>query len=572
MKNFLKRQKMLSHPHILKGGFSRIASLITFAFTFSLPVVAFAQNLNVNLSASDVAENVTTGVSELPGLLVGLTYLLGLVLGVLGILKLKDHVENPSQTPLRTPLIRLAVGGALFALPLIYEAMQTLINNGVDGLFDNTQFTMTNLISGLLGALGGALGGLTTDLNAVMGTFIVSIRETPALIVAVTYSLGLIAGVAALLKLKDHVENPDQTPIREALARFAFGGAMFAIPTIFMASAGLINGTGGVSLMGQVASGLGVMDWFRSTWSGGLLGGFCNPVGTSLGDSICGAILHSGAAPAFLTAMSYMFGLVLVVWGVIKLRDHALNPQQTKVTEGVARLIAGGMFFVLPVTVEAVRGTTTPIALTLASALKGYTDYNETIPDACEGLDGALACFMGDTVGPIHSMLNFFTFTVGMIFIMIGVSRMIKSAQDGPKGPGGLGTMMTFAVGGLLISYNELMRAFGKSFFGGGLGALNPLYNVHTNAELQYTTGIDPAELAHAHTVISAVIKFMIVVGLISFIRGLFIVRSVAEGGQASMMAGVTHLVGGALAVNLGPLINAVQQTLGITTFGITFS
>ena len=64
----------------------------------------------------------------------------------------------------------------------------------------------------------------------------------------------------------------------------------------------------------------------------------------------------------------------------------------------------------------------------------------------------------------------------------------------------------------------------------------------------------------------------MTIVGLISFVRGIFIIRSVAEGsGQASIMAGVTHLVGGALAVNLGPLLAAVQWTLGITDYGIRF-
>ena len=81
------------------------------------------------------------------------------------------------------------------------------------------------------------------------------------------------------------------------------------------------------------------------------------------------------------------------------------------------------------------------------------------------------------------------------------------------------------------------------------------------------------AEQQHVHTTIAAIIKFMIVVGLVSFVRGLFIIRDVSEGSQqASLMAGITHIVGGALAVNLGPLINAVQATLGIGAYGITFS
>jgi hypothetical protein len=82
---------------------------------------------------STIAENVNTSISSLPGLLTGLAYMFGILLGVLGILKIKDHVENPSQTQLSHGAIRLAAGGALFALPIVYEAMQETIDDGAKG-------------------------------------------------------------------------------------------------------------------------------------------------------------------------------------------------------------------------------------------------------------------------------------------------------------------------------------------------------------------------------------------------------------------------------------------------------
>jgi hypothetical protein len=72
---------------------------------------------------SKIAQNITTSTASIPGLLTGLAYLFGILLGVLGILKIKDHVENPGQTPLKEGAIRLACGGALFALPIVYSAM-----------------------------------------------------------------------------------------------------------------------------------------------------------------------------------------------------------------------------------------------------------------------------------------------------------------------------------------------------------------------------------------------------------------------------------------------------------------
>ena len=85
-----------------------------------------SQNFN------NIGSNITAGISSLPGLLTAVSYIMGLIFAVLGVLKIKDHVENPSQTQLKDGAIRLAVGGALFALPIITSSMQDLINAGDD--------------------------------------------------------------------------------------------------------------------------------------------------------------------------------------------------------------------------------------------------------------------------------------------------------------------------------------------------------------------------------------------------------------------------------------------------------
>lgn len=79
---------------------------------------------------STIAENMQLSASALPGLLTALAYLFGLLLAVLGVMKIKDHVENPTQTPLKDGAIRLAAGGALFGLPIMLDAMFETISNG----------------------------------------------------------------------------------------------------------------------------------------------------------------------------------------------------------------------------------------------------------------------------------------------------------------------------------------------------------------------------------------------------------------------------------------------------------
>ncbi len=77
---------------------------------------------------SVIASNIVASTSNFPNLISALAYLLGIALAVLGIMKIKDHVENPSQTPLKDGAIRLLAGGALFALPMLMDAMTGTLN------------------------------------------------------------------------------------------------------------------------------------------------------------------------------------------------------------------------------------------------------------------------------------------------------------------------------------------------------------------------------------------------------------------------------------------------------------
>lgn len=77
-----------------------------------------------------ISKTITEQIGGLPGFITAISYIMGVMFAVLGILKIKDHVENPSNTPLKEGAIRLAVGGGLFTVPLITEAMQNLVGTG----------------------------------------------------------------------------------------------------------------------------------------------------------------------------------------------------------------------------------------------------------------------------------------------------------------------------------------------------------------------------------------------------------------------------------------------------------
>ncbi|MFP4464200.1 MAG: hypothetical protein ACLFP8_03130 [Alphaproteobacteria bacterium] len=76
---------------------------------------------------STISKNIGTSFGSIPALLAMFAYIAGVIFAIMGVLKIKQHVENPSQTPLKDGVVLLLVGGAFFALPIMLEAMQNSI-------------------------------------------------------------------------------------------------------------------------------------------------------------------------------------------------------------------------------------------------------------------------------------------------------------------------------------------------------------------------------------------------------------------------------------------------------------
>lgn len=312
----------------------------------------------------------------------------------------------------------------------------------------------------------------------------------------------------------------------------------------------------------------------------GISASFCTgaPFGiTGLGDVLCNIGKSIDSVPGLLTALAYLIGIYLAITGILKLKAHVESPQQHQLADPMKRFLAGGAFFSLPIVIEASKITITGQD---QDALKAYKTgmfagstggdlslgiFSINLPFVnLGGLDTMMVNLVADIWAPMLALLGSFGYIAGIILIMIGISRLLKTAQDGPRGPGGMGTIMTFVTAGCLFALDSLMGAFQGSIF-----QSNKVANF---AILGTTSGSSNVD-SHTLAVISAILGFMIIVGWISFIRGLFIFRDVAEGNnQASLMAAVTHLIGGAMAVNLGALLNAVQSTFGLLPYGVIFA
>lgn len=283
----------------------------------------------------------------------------------------------------------------------------------------------------------------------------------------------------------------------------------------------------------------------------------------TLGDVFSNTLKSWNGITNIFSTLAYFAGAFLAIVGVFKFKDHVDNPQQTKLSEGVKRMLAGGMFLSLPFMIRAIRGALYDTTSIGGNEIKVSSSINASqLSDG--GLDKMVVDFMSDIGGPAEALLTGFSYIWGIAFLLVGISRLTKRMEEGPRGPAGMGTIMTFIASGVLFSFGDSMGAFANSMFGDGGNSLK------MNALVSTDVISDTGDKAKIEAVIEAVMGFVMLVGYIAFIRGWFVLRAFADGQQGATVAqGLTFLFGGTLAINLGQLINVIMKTVDVT--GLSF-
>ncbi len=284
--------------------------------------------------------------------------------------------------------------------------------------------------------------------------------------------------------------------------------------------------------------------------------------GGKLSDIFENVVQSWGGVTSLLSTFAWLGGMFLGVAGIFKFKDHVDNPSQTPLSAGVKRMIAGGMFFSLPFMIRAVRGSLFGADAVGSNehAVTGYTDHGAL---SAGGLDKMVVDVISDIAVPAELMLTAFSYLSGILLLIVAISRLTKRMEDGPRGPAGMGTIMTFVAAGALFSFGDSIGTFSSSLFGDNV--------VMSESSIDPTIITDADDRERIQAVIEGVMVFVMLVGYIAFIRGWFVLKAFADGQQGATVAqGLTFLIGGSLAINLGELVNALQETVGIA--GITFS
>jgi hypothetical protein len=108
-------------------------TMLSASAAFTMGMYSQAAHAAGGNTFDNVWQSVTDSVGGLPSLISVGAYIFGILFAVLGILKIKEHVENPQQTPLKDGAMKLAAGGALFSLPFLTDIMSNLIDGNTAG-------------------------------------------------------------------------------------------------------------------------------------------------------------------------------------------------------------------------------------------------------------------------------------------------------------------------------------------------------------------------------------------------------------------------------------------------------
>jgi hypothetical protein len=260
--------------------------------------------------------------------------------------------------------------------------------------------------------------------------------------------------------------------------------------------------------------------------------------------------------------LAYMAGFLFAAMGIYKLRQHVeFGPQKVELPEPLKYLFVAALFLTLP-TVASVAQMT--FGDTGASQNVGGYSFDDTATAGGLTLDGMMIAVMQNAYDPMMNLLVFFAYAAGAALMVIAIHRFTKTEREGARGPTGIGTIATFLLAGGLFSLAPMTGMLVETLF----GTRGSMLQVNFMALDGDATGV-----ANARNVVTAVLMFLVVVGALSILRGFFVLRGVAEGAQQmTMMSGISHIVAGAILVNFGQFLNIIQTTLGVDTYGVSFS
>ena len=173
-------------------------------------------------------------------------------------------------------------------------------------------------------------------------------------------------------------------------------------------------------------------------------------------------------------------------------------------------------------------------------------------------LGGALISLVRDLDPALMGLTGAACYLPGLAAFVQGAARLLRLSEDRFHGPSAAGTALCFLICLVMVSFPSWLSAGGESLFG-------------TDTAASASLGHHSRRGADYDALLGAVLTIVGWVGLLAFLRGVFVLRAAADGiAGASAGRAAMHMLGGVCAWHAESLIGAVQTSLGIQALRIT--
>lgn len=176
---------------------------------------------------------------------------------------------------------------------------------------------------------------------------------------------------------------------------------------------------------------------------------------------------------------------------------------------------------------------------------------------------------------PTMLMLLTISFVSGIVFLLKGLLLLKAFAQPLTQAtkPGEISGPIIYLIVGAVLIYipsstdilsSTIFGTGGQSIFSGG-GGSNFVNLENMGKASDQLLGYAPVSVeGQWATMIDTIVLYMEFIGFLAFLRGWFMIAHAGQPGTqpGSISKGIIHIVGGILAINFLPLVNAIRNTI----------
>ena len=281
---------------------------------------------------------------------------------------------------------------------------------------------------------------------------------------------------------------------------------------------------------------------------------------STLGGAICNAAVNFQSFSLLFQWVAYTAGVACAIQGVYHLRGYTENPQNFPLNRAIMLLVGSACLLALPSAIGAV--VTSLYASQEAGGGFGWSCLVDNLGNSSgSGLDVMMSNFINNISGPIVETVSLVAFLCGLYMIIHGLVKASKYGFD-PKTHSPSSIIINILFGALLMTIGDNLNMMMTSVFGTSSFSFN-VANA-TSTVMGWTAVQNLSGSTQFGTAIGAALTFFQVIGAIAFVRGWLILKKVAEGGgNVTLAQGITHVLGGVLAINIFVFLQIMDTTFG---------